>query len=107
MSAVRKGVIVETVACPDCDLLQHIPRIPAGGKVRCARCGETLFIERANALSRTLALTVAAAVAFIIANTMPLSTTSTIKTGAGGGNRTLTGLRPTDFLTSYGFRRRL
>ena len=26
--------------------------------------------------------------------------------GAGGGSRTLTGLRPTDFLTSYDFRRR-
>ncbi|HXX83287.1 MAG TPA: paraquat-inducible protein A [Casimicrobiaceae bacterium] len=69
---MRKGVFVETIACPDCDLLQHIPRIPSGGKVRCAQCGETLFIERANALNRTLALTVAAALAFIIANTMPL-----------------------------------
>ena len=26
--------------------------------------------------------------------------------GAGGGNRTPKGLRPTDFLTNYGFRRR-
>jgi paraquat-inducible protein A len=63
---------VETIACPDCDLLQRIPRIPPGGKVRCARCSETLFIERADALNRTLALTAAAALAFIIANTMPL-----------------------------------
>jgi len=31
----------------------------------------------------------------------------TAKNGAGGRNRTGTALRPTDFLTLYGFRRRL
>lgn len=30
---------------------------------------------------------------------------SSTSLGAGGGTRTPTGLRPTDFLTSYGFRR--
>ena len=64
--------LVETIGCPDCDLLQQIPRLPPGGKARCAQCGETLFTQRADPLNRLLALTVAAAVAFIIANTSPL-----------------------------------
>jgi len=62
----------ETIACPDCDLLQRIPQVRPGTKVRCAQCGETLFTQRADPLNRLFALTVAAAVAFIIANTMPL-----------------------------------
>jgi paraquat-inducible protein A len=62
----------ETVACPDCDLLQRIPPLPPGGKARCARCAETLATRRADPLDRPLALTVAAALAFVIANTMPL-----------------------------------
>ena len=63
---------LETVACPDCDLLQRIPPLPAGGKARCARCGKTLVIQRPDPLYRPLALTIAAAIAFVIANTMPL-----------------------------------
>ena len=64
--------MVETIACPDCDLLQRIPPVPPGGKARCARCGKTLVSRQFNPLDRLLALTVAAALALIIANTMPL-----------------------------------
>ena len=63
---------METIACPDCDLLQRIPPLPRGGKARCARCSKTLATRRADALDRTLALTIAAAIAFIVANTTPL-----------------------------------
>jgi len=63
---------VETVACPDCDLLQSIPPLPVGGKARCARCGKTLATRRPDPLDRPLALSIAAAIAFIIANTTPL-----------------------------------
>ena len=63
---------METIACPDCDLLQRIPPLPPGGKARCARCGETLVTQRGDPLNRPLALTVAATIAFIIANTAPL-----------------------------------
>jgi paraquat-inducible protein A len=63
---------METIACPDCDLLQRIPPLPPGGKARCARCGETLVNQRADPLNRPLALTVAAALALILANAMPL-----------------------------------
>lgn len=63
---------MEAIACRDCDLLQYIPPLPAGGKARCARCGETLAHRRADPLDLPLALTIAATVAFIIANTTPL-----------------------------------
>jgi paraquat-inducible protein A len=63
---------METIACRDCDLLQEIPSLPAGGKALCARCGETLAHRRADPLDLPLALTIAATIAFIIANTMPL-----------------------------------
>jgi paraquat-inducible protein A len=65
-------VTVETIACPDCDLLQRIPPLPVGGKARCVRCSKTLVTRRPDPIDRTLALTIAAAIALIVANTMPL-----------------------------------
>lgn len=63
---------METIACPDCDLLQRIPPLPVGGKARCARCSKTLAMRRSDSLDRTLALTIGAAIALVVANTMPL-----------------------------------
>lgn len=63
---------VETVACPDCDLLQRIPALPPGGTARCSRCGSNLATRSTDPLDRPLALTLAAAIALIIANTSPL-----------------------------------
>ena len=63
---------METVACPDCDLLQRLPELPPGGKARCPRCGHTLATQPPDALDRTLALTLTAAIVFIVANTSPL-----------------------------------
>ncbi len=62
----------ETVACPACDLLQQVPPLPPGGKAHCPRCDETLASRSADPLDRPLALTVAAAIVFIIANTQSL-----------------------------------
>jgi len=63
---------VEAIACRDCDLLQHIPPLPPRGKARCARCGETLATGHGDPFRLPLAFTIAATIAFIIANTMPL-----------------------------------
>ena len=63
---------METVACPDCDLLQRLPELPLGGKARCSSCGHVLAARPADPLDRPLALTVAAAIVLIIANTAPL-----------------------------------
>jgi paraquat-inducible protein A len=63
---------VETVACPDCDLLQRMPPLPPGGKARCSRCGYSLATRPTDPLELPLALTVTAAIVFIVANTAPL-----------------------------------
>jgi paraquat-inducible protein A len=63
---------LETVACPDCDLLQRIPPLPPRGKARCPRCGEILATQPSDPLDRPLALTLTAAIVFIIANVTPL-----------------------------------
>lgn len=61
-----------SVACPDCDLLQRIPPLPPGGKAGCIRCGRFLAKRLSASHDSALALTVAAAIAFIVANTLPL-----------------------------------
>jgi len=63
---------MSTVACPGCDLLQRIPPLSPGGKARCPRCGETLASRPAASLDRPLALTLAAAIVLIVANTQPM-----------------------------------
>jgi paraquat-inducible protein A len=62
----------ESVACPDCDLLQHIPPLAPGRKAACARCGRTLVKQPTGSRDVPLALTIAAAIALIIAFTLPL-----------------------------------
>lgn len=68
----------ETVACPDCDLLQHIPELAPGATARCARCGHILASQSPDPLDRPLALTLAAAVVFIVANTASLMSISAV-----------------------------
>jgi paraquat-inducible protein A len=69
---------LETLSCPGCDLLQTIPPLPPGAKARCPRCGEIVASQAAAPLERPLALAIAAAIVFIVANTAPLMTLSNI-----------------------------
>ena len=69
---------METVACPDCDLLQQIPELPSGARASCPRCGNTLAVRRTSPLDRPLALTLAAAIVFVIAQTAPLMSLSVV-----------------------------
>ena len=64
--------IENIVACPGCDLLQHIPMLPPGGKARCPQCGHLMAANKPDSLERTLAFAVAAAITLIVANTTPL-----------------------------------
>jgi len=57
-----------TLACPDCDLLQRIPPLSRGAKARCVRCGHVLAFRPPGPSDLPLALTVAAAICFVIAN---------------------------------------
>jgi paraquat-inducible protein A len=60
------------VSCPHCDLLQRLTDIPPGASARCPRCNEELWRRREDSLNRTLALTLAAAMLFLIANAVPM-----------------------------------
>jgi paraquat-inducible protein A len=57
--------------CHECGLLQRNPRLPVGDAARCVRCGATLHRNIADSLDRTLALTLAGIVLFIVANSFP------------------------------------
>ena len=58
------------IACHECDLLQREIPLPPGGAARCARCGAKLYRVENRSIDHTLALalTLAAAVVFILAN---------------------------------------
>jgi len=63
---------VETVACHECDLLQRVPELPPGGKAKCSRCGYTVASRPSASVDRALALTLTAAIVFILAHTTSL-----------------------------------
>jgi paraquat-inducible protein A len=65
-------LVVESVACPDCDLLQQIPTLGPGGRAACVRCGRVLVKVPQGSHDRALALTVAAAITLVTANVFPL-----------------------------------
>ncbi len=69
---------METVACPDCDLLQRVPELALGDKARCPRCACTVASRMAEPIDMPLALTVAAAIALLVANTFPLMDLSAV-----------------------------
>ena len=60
------------IACPDCDLLQRLPELAPGASARCPRCDRELWRRREDSLNRTLALTLAAAVLYVVANAVPM-----------------------------------
>lgn len=60
------------IGCPHCDLLQRLPDLAPGASARCPRCDEELWRRREDSLNRTLALTSAAAVLCVIANSVPM-----------------------------------
>ena len=60
------------VACPDGDLLQRLPDLVPGASARCPRCDRELWRRREDSLQRTLALALAAAALYVVANTVPM-----------------------------------
>lgn len=62
----------QTLACHECDLLQTEPALAPGQTARCVRCGAVLARNPPDSLDRTLALTLTAAILYVIANAWPL-----------------------------------
>jgi len=60
------------VACAHCDLLQRLPELGPGASARCPRCNKELWRRREDSLNRTLALTLGAAVLYVVANSVPM-----------------------------------
>lgn len=58
------------VACHDCDLLHQLPE-GAEATLVCSRCGAVLHRHRPNSVDRSLALTFAALILFVIALSFP------------------------------------
>lgn len=57
--------------CHDCGLLQKNPRLPAGAAAKCVRCSASLHRNLPDSLNRTLALTMAGIILFVVANSLP------------------------------------
>src|SRR5271154_4976099 len=60
------------LACQHCDLLQRLPELEPGASARCPRCNKELWRRREDSLNRTLALTVGAALLYVVANSVPM-----------------------------------
>lgn len=63
---------VSLIGCPYCDLLQRLPDIAPGESACCPRCNEELWHRHGHSLDRPLALTIAAALLYIVANAVPM-----------------------------------
>jgi paraquat-inducible protein A len=63
---------VSLVACSHCDLLQRLPELTPGSSARCPRCDKELWRRREDSLNRTLALTLGAAMLYVVANSVPM-----------------------------------
>lgn len=59
------------IACHECDLIHRVGPVPEGSAARCSRCGALLYQHKRNSLERTLALTVAGLILFVVANAFP------------------------------------
>src|SRR4051812_9261470 len=60
------------LACPDCDLLQRHPPLPAGAVAQCGRCGAVVARGQLDNFGRVMPITLTAIILFVIANTFPV-----------------------------------
>lgn len=92
------------VACHDCDLLHRKQALKTGQKATCSRCGAVLYRQKRESLDRTLTITLAALIFYLLANLYPFMTfklegrvqANTMITGVfeltAGGNWVLAGV---------------
>ncbi len=59
------------VACHECDMIQRVKSLPTKAMANCIRCGAVLYRNKPNSIERTLALTLAGLILFVLANSFP------------------------------------
>ena len=59
------------IACHECDLVHRVKSLPAKAAANCIRCGAVLYRNKPNSIERTLALTLAGLILFVLANSFP------------------------------------
>ncbi len=64
-------LLLSLVACHECDLLHEKHDLPVGAVARCIRCNAFLYARKYNSIDRTLAVSVAALIMFVVANSFP------------------------------------
>ncbi len=60
------------MVCHECDALQDVTDVPVGATASCICCGERLFKNPHSAIERPLALFIASAILFVVANVFPV-----------------------------------
>ena len=59
------------IACHECDLIHRIKPLPKKGIANCTRCGSVLYRHKPNSIDRTLAMSMAGLVLFVLAVSFP------------------------------------
>lgn len=65
-------------ACPECDLLQRLPPLGPGARLRCVRCRCIIASRPPGHSDLPLALTCTAALVYLVANLLPLMSLSVV-----------------------------
>lgn len=62
----------QLIICHECDALQNVSHIAEGSVAVCMCCGERLFKNPISAIEKPLALIIACAILFVVANVYPV-----------------------------------
>lgn len=71
---INSSQLSALIACHECDLLQRKRALRDGQSARCPRCGALLYKQKRRSLDRSLALTSASLVFYILAFSFPYMT---------------------------------
>lgn len=90
--------VQQKVACHECDLLQTMPKLNAGDKAYCPRCGHLISQLSHNAAERLIALSISALILLVTAVSFPFMAFS-----AKGKEQVITLLESTTELWQLGY----
>ena len=63
---------MEVVACQTCGLVQEVNDVPKGDVIKSSRCHFQIFHRKIDSRSRTLSLSIAAAILYFPSNIYPI-----------------------------------